>query len=137
MATATITSFNIDRDVANARVRLLYRVNFDEFDIATQVGYRESYKIVGDDTGQDGDDGVPGDDAVGVGFFFVSPQRANGRDYVDREQEWTLPWATLNEDNALGSVANNDDEIRAVVTLVPELPMTAVRESVALLVSSP
>ena len=136
MATATITSFTIDRDVANANVRLFYTVNYDEFDKATNVGYRESYKIAGDDTVQDGDDGAPGDDAVGVGFFFLSPQRSNGRDSVDREQEWTLPWATLNEDNALGFPAN-DDEIRAVVTLVPELPLTATRESFAITVSSP
>lgn len=137
MATVTITRFTIVRDHANANIELDYTVNYDTFDKVTDMGYDESWRLIGDDTSQDGDDGVPGDDAVGVRFFFVSPQRSNGQDSVDRKHAWTLPWATLDEDHALGSVANNDDEIRAVVTLVPELPVTATRESVALTVSSP
>ena len=68
-------------------------------------------------------------------FFFVSPQRANNRTSVRRNQTWTLPWATLNEDTGLG--AANDDEIRAVVTLEPELPVTTMRESFAIVVQSP
>ena len=71
-----------------------------------------------------------------MSFFFVSPQRANNRTSVQRTQTWTLPWATLNEDTALGALAN-DDEIRAVVTLEPELPVTTVRESSTIVVLSP
>ena len=135
MATATITRFTITRNTANADVELDYTVNYDEFDVQSNVGYHETYKLIGDDTNQDGDDGAPGDNQVGVSFFFVSPQRANNRTSVQRTQAWTLPWATLNEDTALG--AANDDEIRAVVTLEPELPVTTVRESSAIVVLSP
>ena len=136
MATATITRFTITRDTANADVELDYTVNYDEFDVQSNIGYHETYKLIGDDTNQDGDDGAPGDSQVGVSFFFVSPQRANNRPSVQRTQTWTLPWATLNEDTALGALAN-DDEIRAVVTLEPELPVTTVRESSTIVVLSP
>ncbi len=137
MATVTINSFTITRNVANADVDLVYTVNYDTFDQLTNVGYHETYKIIGDDTGQDGDDGAAGDNQVGVSFFFVSPQRSNGQASVQRTQAWTLPWTDLNEDNALGSAANNDDEIRAVVTLEPELPVTTAKESTALVLVSP
>lgn len=137
MATATITSFTITRDTANALVALNYTVNYDEFDVESNIGYHETYKLIGDDTNQDGDDGAAGDSQVGVSFFFVSPQRANGSTSRQRTQSWTLPWATLNEDTALGSAAANDDEIRAVVTLEPELPVTTVRESSTIVVLSP
>jgi hypothetical protein len=137
MATATINTFTITKDVANARVNLIYTVNYDEFDIESNVGYHETYKLRGDDTFQDGDDNGVGDDPVGVTFFFVNPQRANGQSSVQRNQNWTLPWADLNEDSALGSALLNDDEIRAVVTLEPELPVTTVRESIARVVTAP
>jgi hypothetical protein len=136
MATATITRFTITRDFGNADVELDYTVDYDEFDVQSNVGYHETYKLIGDDTNQDGDDGAPGDSQVGVSFFFVNPQRSNGRSSVQRTQTWTLPWATLNEDSALPFPAN-DDEIRAVVTLEPELPVTTTRESSAIVVLSP
>lgn len=136
MATATINSLTITKDTANADVELIYTVNYDEFDVLTNLGYHETYQLRGDDTGQDGDDNVPGDDAVGVQFFFVSPQSANGQTSRQRTQTWTLPWATLNEDSSLAAI-DNDDEIRAVVTLTPELPVTAVRESTVERVLSP
>lgn len=136
MATATITSFTITRDTANADVVLEYTVNYDEFDVQSNVGYHETYKLIGDDTNQDGDDGAPGDNQVGVSFYFVNPQRSNGLSSVQRSQAWTLPWATLNEDFALAP-QDNDDEIRAVVTLEPELPVTTTRESLARVVLSP
>ncbi len=135
MATATITSFTITRDTANANVALAYTVNYDAFDQASNIGYHETYKLMGDDTSQDGDDGSVGDNQVGVTFFFVNPQRSNGQTSVQRNQAWTIPWATLNEDSALG--AANDDEIRAVVTLEPELPVTTARESSAVVVVAP
>ena len=94
MATATITRFTITRDTANADVELDYTVNYDEFDVESNIGYHETYKLIGDDTNQDGDDGAPGDNQVGVTFFFVSPQRANDRPASSATRTWTLPWAT-------------------------------------------
>ena len=39
MATATITRFTITRDTANADVELDYTVNYDEFDVQSNIGY--------------------------------------------------------------------------------------------------
>lgn len=137
MATATINSLTITKNVANADVELIYTVNYDDFDVSTNIGYRETYQLRGDDTGQDGDDNGTGDDSVGVTFFFVSPQAANGQASRQRTQTCSLPWATLNEDSGLMTALNNDDEIRAVVTLTPQLPVTAVQESSVRVVTSP
>lgn len=114
-----------------------YTVNWDTFDQASNVGYHESWKLIGDDTGEDGDDGPAGDDAVSFTTYLVNPQRSNGNASVGRSHAWTIPWADLNEDNALGSALANDDEIRAVVTLGPLLPVTAAKESSKRVVTSP
>ena len=67
--------------------------------------------------------------------FFVSPQRANNQTSVSRSWAWSYSWATLHEDG--GAAVLNDDEIRAVVKLEPELPQTSTTESVMRLVLSP
>lgn len=137
MATATITTFTITKDVSNAIILLEWTVDYDTFDQLTNLGYHESWKLIGDDTSQDGDDGVPGDDAVDVNRFFVNPQSSNGQASRTRSQSWTIAWSSLNEDNTLGSALANDDEIRAVVTLEPLLPVTSTRESLSRVVSAP
>ncbi len=137
MATSTITAFTITKNVANAEVTLDYTVNFDAFDQASNLGYTESFKLRGDDIGQDGDDGVPGDDPVSFVHLFISPTRSNGQVSIMRNRAFSIPWADLNEDSALGSALANDDEIRAVVTLVPLLPVTTENESSALVVTAP
>ena len=43
-----------------------------------------------------------------------------------RTRSFTFPFANLNEDNVAG---NTDDEIRAVVTLTPRLPVAVNAES--------
>lgn len=137
MATATITNFTITKNVSNADILLEWTVNYDTFDQLTNLGYEESWKLIGDDTSSDGDDGAPGDDAVGVRRHFTSPQSSNGQASRARSQNWTVAWSSLNEDNALGSALDNDDEIRAVVTLEPLLPVTQSRESLSRVVTSP
>lgn len=133
--TATITNFTITRNVANADFVLEYDVDFDEFDRATEIGYHESWHLIGDDTGQDQDDGAAGDNQVGASRFFSSPQSAEGRTSVSRSHAWSYSWTTLNEGG--GAVGLNDDEIRAVVALEPLLPVTSRTESVMRLVVSP
>jgi hypothetical protein len=135
MAKATITRFTITKDVANALFELDYDVEFDDFDRATEIGYTESWYLIGDDTGQDQDDGAPGDHQLGATRFFSSPQTAQGRTSVSRSHAWPYSWATLNEDG--GAAGLNDDEIRAVVKLVPILPTTSVTESSVRVVLSP
>lgn len=137
MATATITTFTVTKNVSNADILLEWTVNYDTFDQLTNVGYHETWKLIGDDTAQDGDDGAPGDDGVGVIHLFTSPQSSNGQASRARSQSWTIAWSSLNEDNALGSALANDDEIRAVVTLEPLLPVTQSRESLSRVVTSP
>jgi hypothetical protein len=127
MAKATITRFTITQDVANALFELDYDVEYDDFDRATEIGYTESWYLIGDDTGQDQDDGSPGDQQLGATRSFSTPQTAQGRASVSRSHAWAYSWATLNEDG--GAAGLNDDEIRAVVKLVPILPTTSVTES--------
>ena len=135
MATVTITKFTITRNVANADIELEWDVNYDDFDQVTDLGYHESWHLIGDDTAQDQDDGAVGDSQIGTTFFFVSPQRSGGLTTRSRSQAWPISWTSLNEDG--GVVGLNDDEIRAVVTLEPLLPVTSTRESVMRLVVSP
>ena len=135
MATVTISRFTITKDFANANFELDYEVDYDDFDVNTNLGYTESWYLIGDDTGQDQDDGSVGDHQLGATRFFSSPQRANGQTSVSRSHAWTYSWATLNEDG--GAAGLNDDEIRAVVKLEPLLPQTSLTESVMRLVLSP
>ena len=135
MATVTITTFTITKNVANADFVLEYDVNYDDFDVLTNVGYHESWYLIGDDTFQDQDDGAVGDSQLGATRFFVSPQRANGQTSVSRSHAWSYSWATLNEDG--GAAGLNDDEIRAVVKLELLLPETSTTESIMRLVLSP
>ena len=135
MATVTITKFTITKNVANADFELEYDVNYDDFDRATEIGYTESWYLIGDDTGQDQDDGAPGDSQLGATRFFSSPQTAQGRTSVSRSHAWSYSWATLNEDGGVALL--NDDEIRAVVKLEPILPTTSTTESSLRVVTSP
>jgi|RhiMetdeSRZDD1v2_1073273.scaffolds.fasta_scaffold841954_1 hypothetical protein len=135
MATVNITNFTITHTAANADFVLEYDVLYDDFDRVTDIGYTESWYLIGDDTGQDQDDGAPGDNQLGATRFFSSPQRAQGRTSVSRSHAWPYSWATLNEDGGAAGIA--DDEIRAVVKLEPLLPTTSTTESVMRLVQSP
>ena len=78
----------------------------------------------GDDTGQDGDNGPVGDDPISLGLvpiplFGIS---YDGQPTTHRSKSFTIAWTDLNEDP-------DDDEIRAVVTLTPQLPVATSRES--------
>ena len=83
-------------------------------------------EAVEDDTGQDGDE-VPanGDDAIPQQFGFAALLSANGQTSTTR----TLTRPTMAFSNLDKDVG--DDEIRAVVTLTPQLPLGIVRESLA------
>ena len=52
MATVNITNFTITHTAANADFVLEYDVNYDDFDRLTDIGYTESWYLIGDDTGQ-------------------------------------------------------------------------------------
>jgi hypothetical protein len=135
VATVTITNFTITKNVANADFVLEYDVTYDDFDQLTNIGYDESWYLIGDDTSQDQDDGAAGDNQLGATRSFSSPQRSNGQTSVSRSHAWSYSWATLNEDG--GAAGLSDDEIRAIVKLEPQLPVMSTTESVMRLVTSP
>ncbi len=83
MATATITSFTIDRDVANANVRLFYTVNYERASTRpTNVGYRAELQDRTVTTPSRTGTTVPLATTPSARRLlrFLSPQRSNGRD---------------------------------------------------------
>lgn len=134
MATVANMNLSIVRQVANAEITLTYDIVFSSFDQATDLAYFESWRLIGDDTGQDGEDGVAGDDAISMGFTAVATVSSNGAASIARTKTKTLAWSALNEDTG---ALFSDDEIRAVVTLTPQLPAVTSRESAMVLVTAP
>ncbi len=126
MATASNVTLSILRNVANANATVTYTINWSAFDQASNLQYAESIRFIGDDTGQDGDTGPVGDDPINIGLTFIALLSSNGQATSARTRSFTFPFANLNEDNVVG---NTDDEIRAVVTLTPRLPLTVNAES--------
>ena len=55
MATITTPVLTIVRDVANVDVSVAYTINWTEFDRNSDLQYLETWKLIEDDTGQDGD----------------------------------------------------------------------------------
>ncbi|HOZ58361.1 MAG TPA: hypothetical protein PKY70_09260 [Nakamurella multipartita] len=128
MATASNVNLTLLRNVANANATVTYTVNWSAFDQASNLQYVESVRFIGDDTGQDGDTGPVGDDPISIGLNFSTLLSANGQATTSRTRSFTFPWANLNEDD-VPILGNTDDEIRAVVTLTPQLPVTVTTES--------
>jgi hypothetical protein len=125
---ATISNLNVAvaRNVANADVTVTYTINWSPFDQATNLGYLEVWDLIGDDTNQDGDTGPAGDDPISLGLTPVFTVSSNGNASTSRSLSKTIAFANLNEDDVAG---NTDDEIRATVTLTPQLPTATTRES--------
>lgn len=133
MATASNVNLAIVRNVANANATVTYTVNWSAFDQASNLQYLESIRFIGDDTGQDGDTGPAGDDPISIGLTFSVLLSANGQASTSRTRSFTFPFANLDEDSVLG---NSDDEIRAVVTLTPRLPVAINVESNVVVVAA-
>jgi hypothetical protein len=136
MATISTPQLSIVRDVDNADITVTYTITWSAFDQLTNLAYNESWKLIGDDTAQDGDNLPLGDDPIPLGlmFFPLGGLKSNGQATTSRTLTKTIGWVDLNEDDNGG---NLDDEIRAVVTLQPLLPETASRESAAVVVVAP
>ena len=130
MATVTNIVLSVVRNVANANVTVTYNVNWSPFDQLTNLQYSESVRLIGDDTGQDGDNGVVGDDPIftGLVFFPIPVISSNGQAVTARTKSFTFAFTNLNEDGSLPA-PDNDDEIRAVVALTPRLPGPVTAES--------
>ena len=134
MATPTNVTLSIAEDVANAIVILDFDITWSLLDRETNLQYTETWRLIGDDTFQDGDDSAnPGDDPIDIGLVAQSIVSANGQSSMHRTKTRTIPFGDLQEDtHAVPGVG--DDEIRAVVELRPLLPVLSTRESNAVTV---
>ena len=121
---ATISNLNVAvaRNVANADVTVTYTINWSLFDQATNLSYLEVWDLIEDDTAQDGDNPPAGDDPINIGLTPVFTVSSNGNASTSRTLTKTMAFAALDGDAG-------DDEIRAVVTLTPQLPVATSRES--------
>ncbi len=127
MAAVSNLNLTVVRDVANAEITVEYDIVWSNFDQLTNLPYVDSFRLIEDDTNQDGDDLPAGDDPISLtGPIFVVPISSNGHAVTHRTKTATLPFANLNKDDNGGNV---DDEIRAIVTLTPRLPIPVSRES--------
>jgi hypothetical protein len=126
MATISNPTLTILKDVANAEITFEYDINWDNLDQSTNLQYDEFWKLTGDDTGQDGDNLPVGDDPIGLGLMPLIRVSSNGQAVTHRVKTKTIAFSLLNEDT---STVDPDDEIRAVVTLTPLLPVSVSRES--------
>ncbi len=100
-----------------------YDVNWSNFDQLTNLAYNEKWEIVGDDNGVT--------NTIFVGPILVNGISSNGNATTHRTKTATIAWADLDED------PNNLDEIAAVVTLTPLLPVTRVAKSALVVVDAP
>jgi len=138
MATLSNVTLGIVRNVANADITVGYTINWSTFDQLSNLTYTSSFRLIGDDTNEDGDDAALGDDPISIGLQMLRVHSSNGRPSTTvNVGPFTIPWANLDEDGALPTASARDDEIRAVVTLTPLLPTATSRESAKVTVLSP
>jgi len=109
----------------DAIVDVAYTITWDSYDKASNHPYVEVCQLIGDDTAT-GDPPAP-DHALG----FLSPigashVMASGKTSLKRAWKKTFRKTELDEDRG---AMPNPDEIRAVVTLTPVLPVGAKAES--------
>jgi hypothetical protein len=128
MATLRDLELQIVRDVANAELTLTYKIDWSPFDVLTNLQYTETWRVFGDDTGEDVDDQGAGDDSINLGPTVVGLVSANGQTTSTRTKTKTIAMSLLNEDTA-SPATTGDEEIRALVTLTPLLPAATSRES--------
>ena len=125
MPTISNLTLSLVKDVANMDVTFEYDIEWDPFDQATDIEFDESWKLIGDDTNQDGDNLPVGDDPISLGLMPIVRVSSNGNAVTHRTKTRTIAFSNLDEDTGV----NEDDEIRAVVTLRPLLPVATSRES--------
>ena len=118
-------TLTVDQDVANAVIDAEWDIVWDAFDQTTDLDYDEFFSLFEDDTGQDGDNLPVGDDTISLGLQPIFRVSSNGQAVTHRTRNLTIPFSSLDKDVGV----NEDDEIRAKVTLTPRLPVSTSRES--------
>jgi hypothetical protein len=91
MATLSNVTLSIVRNAANADVTVEFDITWSAFDRTTNVPYVESFRLIGDDTGQDIDDAGPGDDPIVIGLQLQQLVSANGRATTHRTRTRSIP----------------------------------------------
>ena len=122
MATLSNVQVSVVRDIANAEAVVTFDIIWSAFDQATNLTYTVTWSLEDDDTGQDGDNLPLGDDPISMGIMFITQVSSNGQAMTSHTRNHTLAWSNLDKDAG-------DEEIRAVVTLRPQLPVETTRES--------
>src|SRR5690349_1690353 len=119
MATIGPVQLTVTRDLDNRIVNVKYAIAFSAFDKTTNLPYTQVVQLFGDDT-LVGDPVTAGaDDAIPGGLLAVNTVQANGQNSLAVTLTKTLGKSALDEDT--GAIPN-PDEIRAKVTLTPQLP---------------
>ncbi|HET6833249.1 MAG TPA: hypothetical protein VFH30_05235 [Acidimicrobiales bacterium] len=114
----------LQQDVANAVFTIEFDINWSEFDQLTNLAYTEVVKLVGNDPNRQQD--------LFTGPILANGISSNGEKTTHRVHgDFTIPWSDLDEDPGAG------DEIVAVVTLTPRLPVPVTAQSDVLDVVSP
>jgi hypothetical protein len=127
MASINDVDLSIEADAVGndpqAVLTVTYTAEFDEYDQTSNQLYQESWRVFGADrgAGEDGIDDTIQRNPVAVPVRFSSGGQAS----VDREIVIELDLDELDEDND----AQNPDEIRVSVNLVPVGPFDDSQES--------
>lgn len=120
-------TLSLEKDVANANFTIEFDINWSDFDQATNLAYTEVVKLVGNDPNRQQD--------LFTGPTFANGISANGNKTTHRVHpvsgEFTIPWSDLDEDPGA------PDEIVAVVTLTPRLPVAVTAQSAEVEVEAP
>jgi hypothetical protein len=133
MPTISNLTLTVVKDVANAEVQGEFDLVWSPFEQTTDLEFDERFSLIEDDTNQDGDNLPIGDDPVSLGLFTPLVRvSSNGQAVTHRTRSFTIPFSNLDKDIGV----NEDDEIRAVVTLTPLLPAATSRESNAVTVTA-
>ena len=110
-----------------AVVDVTYEIAFDSYDQNSNQVYTEVCRLIGDDTHVEDPTSAAPDDTLGfLTPLFVRNTRSDGKPSLSRQWTKTFRMADLDEDRA---AIPNPDEIRALVTLNPIMPVAASRES--------
>jgi len=130
MATATIPNLTINASptAGEVLVTVRYQLNFDAFDRAADQPYLETVTLIGDDTAIGDPPAAGADDQLTLlGVSVVRASMNTGpTPFVIRSHQRSMPRTALNEDKA---PIPNPDEIRALVTLTPQMPAALALQS--------
>jgi hypothetical protein len=115
MAKLSAVKLKLDSKGAKTAVEVTYTITFSKKEVDEKVVFKETCRLIGDDTDVGDPASAGADDVLGFLTPMFNKRTASGT-AVDRHLKKSLRTAQLDEDR--GNVPN-PDEIRALVTLIP------------------